>query len=130
VSASVQTSAHPIEPDLFAAAVASERVFVEDCLLTVRGVLLADAEVVTRRGPDGADMPVLCVDVRPLSGADLKLHAELVFKKPAFGVARTKALTLLKGAPVAITTPLKGIRRDFLPDVRSVALLPPSEAHQ
>ncbi|MCY1558376.1 hypothetical protein D9M68_953050 [compost metagenome] len=69
------------------------------------------------------------MDLRPLSGADMTVHAELVFSKPEFGKAETKAGTLPKGACVAITTPLKGIRRDCLPDVLSVALLPSPKAH-
>jgi hypothetical protein len=129
MNAAVHTSAQACEPDLFAD-VQNPAFAHVDVHLVIKGELIEAAEVVTRQTPDGIDVPVICMELRPLSGADLKVHAELVFSKPEFGKAQTKAGTLPKGARVAITTPLKGIRRDFLPDVRSVALLSPIEAHQ
>ncbi|WPG35160.1 hypothetical protein [Variovorax sp. EBFNA2] len=129
IAPAVQTSAQAHEPDLFGDAPLPAGADLDAFHLRVEGVLLEAAEVVTRHGPDGVDVPVISMDLRPLSGADLKVHAELVFSKPEFGKAQTKAGTLHKGACVAITTPLKGIRRDCLPDVRSVALLPSPKAH-
>lgn len=129
MNAPVHTSAHTCEPDLFGDA--QNPTFVHlNAQLVIKGVLIEAAEVVTRQTPDGTDVPVICMELRPLSGADLKVRAELVFSKLEFGRAQTKAGTLPKGARVAITTPLKGIRRDFLPNVRSVALLTPIEATQ
>lgn len=124
MSASVQTSAQTVEPDLFA-----EVPPVDAFYLQVKGVLLDAAEVVTRHTADGLDVPVICMDLCPLSGAALRLHAELVFSKPEFGKARTTAGALPKGAHVVVYTPLQGVRRDFLPDVRAVFLLPSSKAH-
>lgn len=122
----VHTSAQDAEPDMFGNTQAGEPSHIDAFHLKVKGVLIETAEVITRTAADGAEVPVICMDLRPLSGAVLKLHAELVFCHPEFGRARTKAQTLCKGACVVIATPLEGIYRDFLPDVRSVALLPPS----
>ena len=123
----VHTSAPASEGDLFAEALPPIHPYLEAYHLEIKGVLIEAAEVQTRQAPDGVDLPVIVMELRPLSGADLKVRAELAFKKPDFGKAQTKAATLPKGARVAITMPLKGIRRDFLPDVRSVALLSPIE---
>lgn len=130
MNAAVQTPALAYEADLFADSASLPPAVLDAFHLVIKGVLIEAAEVVTRHTPDGVDMPVICMELRPLSGAALKVHAELVFSKPEFGKAQTKAESLPKGIRVAITTPLRGIRRDFLPDVRSVAVLPPSEAHQ
>jgi len=130
MNAPVHTSALAGEADLFAETQPPAQPYLESHHLEVKGVLIEAAEVLTRQSADGVDIPVIAMDLRPLSGADLKVHAELAFTNPEFGKARTKAATLPKGAHVVISTPLKGIRRDFLPDVRSVALLPPTEAPQ
>lgn len=130
MNAAVHTSAQAHEPDLFAGSVDFASAHLDAFHLVVKGVLIEAAEVLTRHALDGVDVPVICMELRPLSGADLKVRAEFVFSKPDFTKAQTKAQALPKGTRVAITTPLKGIRRDFLPDVRSVAVLPPSEAHQ
>ncbi|WP_137860774.1 hypothetical protein [Variovorax sp. 3P27G3] len=120
----VQTSALAGESDLFGVTEPRERSHLDAFHLTVKGVLIESAEVVTRTTADGTDVPVICMDLRPLSGAALKLHAEIPFTHPEFGRARAKAQALSKGACVVIATPLEGIYRDFLPDVRSVVLLP------
>jgi hypothetical protein len=130
MTAAVHTSAQACEPDLVGGALDLASFDLDAFHLVVKGVLIEAAAVVTRHTPDSPDVPVICMELRPLSGADLKVRAELAFSKPDFAKAQTKADALPKGTRVAITTPLKGICRDFLPDVRSVAVLPPSEAHQ
>lgn len=92
--------------------------------LEVPGVLLRDAEVRTKPvGHDGHALPVLCMELQPLSGRDRSIHAEIVYPEAARKAAEAKAATLRRGAHVSITTPVDGMRTIF-PHVQAVALIP------
>jgi len=113
---SVHTSAHGAEPDMFDAGQPHEQVF------ELHGELVADADVRTMVvGRDGHPLPVLCMEVRPLSGFKRTVHAEQIYTEANRPLAERKAATLKKGAHVTITTTLHDMRT-ILPHVQAVAL--------
>ncbi|MBN8749497.1 MAG: hypothetical protein J0I65_18550 [Variovorax sp.] len=93
-------------------------------MLKVPGVLTRDAEVrVKPVGHDGHALPVLCLDMAPLSGRHRSIHAEIPFREGERKQAEQLASTLKRGAHVSITTPVDGMRTIF-PHVQAVALTP------
>lgn len=95
-----------------------------DLVLEIAGVLISAAEVrVKLVGEDKHPVPVLCMDVRPLSGLKRTIHAEQIYSEATRKAAEQKAATLKRGAHVTLTTNLTGMRITF-PHVQSVALNP------
>jgi len=117
----VQTSALPIEPDMFAGTPSAPPDVIE-----VVGTLIADAEVRTRLVGEHS-VPVLCVEVRPLSGLQRSIHAELVYTETTRALAVNKAATLRRGARITVTTPLQDMRTVF-PHAQSLTLTPSSSS--
>lgn len=124
-AAAVQTSAFDAEPDMFGATEAH----VE--MIAVPGELIVDAEVRTKlAGRDHHPLPVLLLELRPLSGAQRTVHAELVYTESTRKAAESLAATLKRGMRVTVTTPLTDMRTIF-PHVAGVALLShPTKAPQ
>jgi len=119
----VQTSAPAGEPDLFGgAAPAVER--QAELVIEVEGVLMHAAEVRTKVvGEDQHPVPVLCLDLRPLSGLKRTIHVEQVFTEATRKAAETKAADLKRGTRVTFITGLADMRTTF-PHVRSVKATP------
>lgn len=113
----VQTSALHVAPDLFA------RVPIGPFdVLEIDGTLISNAEVRTRIVGEHS-VPVLCVEVRPLSDLQRTIHAELVYTETTRALAVTKAATLRRGARITVTTPLQDMRTVF-PHAESLTLIP------
>jgi len=110
----VQTFALDDEPDMFGPARAPLDI------IEVEGTLTEDAEVRTRLVGEHS-VPVLCVEVRPLSGLHRSIHAELVYTETSRHLAVAKAAKLRRGARILVTTPLKDMRTVF-PHVQSLTL--------
>lgn len=127
-NASVQTSARDREPDMFGVDLASAPDMSAVMLIEIRGELIADAEVRTKLvGVDAHPLPVVCLEVRPLSGAQHTAHADWIYTEASRKQAEKVAATLGRGARVTVTTPLVDMRT-ILPHVASVALLPSPKA--
>ena len=91
-------------------------------VIEIQGVLTHAAEVRTKVvGDDQHPVPVLCMDIRPLSGARRSIHAEQVFTESTRGLAEAKARDLKRGARVTFKTCLTGMRITF-PHVRQIAI--------
>jgi len=120
----VHTSA-PTEPDMVGTdAAAPEQ---GDLVLQIAGVLISAAEVrVKLVGEDKHPVPVLCMDVRPLSGLKRTIHAEQIYSEATRKVAELKAATLKRGVHVTFTTTLTGMRITF-PNVKAAAPTYPSD---
>lgn len=96
-----------------------------DLVLEIVGVLIHAAEVRTKLvGDDQHPMPVLCMDVRPLSGLKRTIHAEQIYSEATRKAAEQKAATLKRGSRITLTTNLTGMRITF-PHVQGVALNQP-----
>ena len=120
----VQTSALDAEPDMFGAIEPSPRTDTHVEMLAVPGELVVDAEVRTKLvGQDHHPLPVLLLELRPLSGAQRTVHAELVYTEATRKAAESLAATLKRGMRVTVTTPLHDMRTIF-PHVAGVSLLP------
>lgn len=118
----VHTSAPP-EPDMFEGT-ESAPVAHGDLTLQIVGVLIKSAEVRTKLvGEDQHPLPVLCLDVRPLSGLRRTTHVEQIFSEATRKEAEQKAATLKRGAHVTFTTTTRDMRIVY-PHVQSVALNP------
>ena len=124
MSAAVQTSAPLVEPDMFDDGAHNELIF------EIHGELIEDASVrVKLVGVDARPLPVLCMDLKPLSGSKRTIHAGQVFSEATREQAERKAATLKKGAHVTLTTTFQDVHT-VLPHVQAVDLHPSSKAHQ
>lgn len=120
----VQTSAHDAEPDMFAGTDAAPPGPEE--LFEIQGVLIASAVVRTKLTSHGTQpLPVLCMDVKPLTGLKRTIHAERVFSEASRKEAELLAETLKRGQRITLTTSLRDMRT-ILPHIKSVALTPSS----
>ncbi|ATA54563.1 hypothetical protein CKY39_16115 [Variovorax boronicumulans] len=127
-TAAVQTSALDAEPDMFGSVDLASGPDMHAEMLAIPGVLIANAEVRTKLvGLDQHPLPVLVLELRPLSGLQRVVHAELVYTEPARKSAERLAATLKKGTRVTVTTPLDDMRTYF-PHVAAVALIPTPKA--
>lgn len=118
----VRTSAHQAEPDMFG--LPDVPCAPGAPLLQLSGVLLEDACVRTKLVDGGQhSLPVLCIEVAPLSKLGHSLHAEQVYTEATRKLAEDRAAALRKGTRITLTTPLAGMRV-FLPHVQSVDLKP------
>lgn len=123
-AAAVHTSTRDAEPDMFAGIDLASGPDMHAVMLAFTGVLVADAEVRTKVvGLDQHPLPVLVIELRPLSGLHRVVRAEQIYTEPARKAAERLAATLKKGARVTVTTPLDDMRT-FFPHVAAVALLP------
>lgn len=125
--AAVQTHAHDAEPDMFTAEAAPAAPAPNDpsVLVQITGRLIKHAEVRTMVvGQDHHPVPVLCMDLRPLTGLKRTIHAEQIYTEATRVMAEMKARGLTKGSHITITTALDGMRV-ILPHVRSVVHLEP-----
>ncbi|WP_447775678.1 hypothetical protein [Variovorax boronicumulans] len=123
-AAAVQTSARDAEPDMFAGVDLASDCDMHAVMLIIPGVLIADAEVRTKVvGIDQHPLPVLVLELRPLSGLHRVVRAEQIYTEPARKAAERLAATLKKGTRVTVTTPLDDMRTYF-PHVAAVALIP------
>lgn len=129
-AAAVQTSARDAEPDMFGSVDLAPGRDMHAVMLAITGELITDAEVRTKVvGLDQHPLPVLVLELRPLSGLHRVVRAEQVYTEPARKAAERLAATLKKGARVTVTTPLDDMRTYF-PHVAAVALIPSSKAPQ
>lgn len=118
----MQTSAQ--ESDMFAL-VGDDLAAHGDFLVEIHGILAHAATVAVKLvGEDQRPVPVLCLDIRPLSGLKRTIHAEQIYSEATRKEAELKAATLKRGAHVSLTTNLTGMRITF-PHVKHVALIPP-----
>jgi len=123
-AAAVQTSARDAEPEMFGSVDLAPGRDMRAVMLAITGELITDAEVRTKVvGLDQHPLPVLVLELRPLSGLHRIVRAEQVYTEPARKAAERLAATLKKGARVTVTTPLDDMRTYF-PHVAAVALIP------
>ena len=123
-AAAVHTSALDANHDTYIGITPASGPGMHAEMLAIPGVLIANAEVRTKLvGLDQHPLPVLVLELRPLSGLHRVVHAELVYTEPTRKSAERLAATLKKGARVTVTTPLDDMRTYF-PHVADVALLP------
>lgn len=116
----VHTSAQA-EADMFGGTDA-EPEMAANRVLEIQGELIHAAEVRTKVvGTDQHPVPVLCIDLRPLSGIKRTIHLEQVYTEATRKDAEAKACALKRGAHITFQTDLTGMRTMF-PDVRSVTL--------
>lgn len=108
------------EGDLFSVAGAEQG--SADLMIEIEAVLTQAAEVRTKLvGQDKHPVPVLCLDLRPLSGIKRSIHIEQIYTEASRKHAEAKAATLKRGAHVTFRTALADMRITF-PHVRSVVL--------
>ncbi|RZA15141.1 MAG: hypothetical protein EOP02_25275 [Proteobacteria bacterium] len=89
-------------------------------VVEIQGVLASSAEVRTKVvGNDHHPVPVLCMDVKPLTSFGQLIHAEQIYTEATRPAAERKAATLKKGVRVTLITTLSDMRT-FLPHVESV----------
>ncbi|MBO9647386.1 MAG: hypothetical protein J7605_02665 [Variovorax sp.] len=116
----VHTSAPEASADLFGECQADQPKV--DLVIEIQGVLTQPAEVrIKLVGEDKRSVPVLCLNIRPLSGIKRSIHVEQVFTEATRKVAEEKAVTLKRGARVVFRTGLTDMRVTF-PHVRSITL--------
>lgn len=119
-TAAVQTSAQ--EPDMFAL-VGADVAAHGDFIVEIPGVLTHAATVCVKLvGEDQRPVPVLCMDIRPLSGVKRTIHAMQIYSEATRKEAEQKAAELKRGAHITLTTSLSGMRVSF-PHIKHVALI-------
>lgn len=94
-----------------------------DFIVEIHGVLTHAASVCVKLvGEDQRPVPVLCLDIRPLSGLKRTIHATQIYSEATRKEAEQKAAELKRGAHITLTTSLSGMRISF-PHVKHVALI-------
>lgn len=123
----VQTSAQDREPDMLALA-GADVVLHGDFTIEVHGVLTHAATVCVKLvGEEQRSVPVLCLDIRPLSGCKRTMHATQIYSEATRKEAEQMAAKLKRGSHIKFTTGLNGMRITF-PHIKHVALIPHPES--
>ncbi len=119
----VQMPAQDPQPDMFGGREPEPAFDTNQVVIQLTGELIS-AEVLTKAvGADQRELPVLCMDVRALTGFRQTIHAEQIFTEATRKLAEHKAASLKKGSRITLTTVLQDMCT-FLPHVQSVQLNP------
>ncbi|SIR00831.1 hypothetical protein [Pseudacidovorax sp. RU35E] len=88
--------------------------------IEIRGRLSQDAQIRHKPAGDGQHtVPVLCLEIEPLSAAGHHYHAEQVYTETTLALAEERARALRKGTHITLTTPWAGTRVIF-PRVQTI----------